>query len=332
MNKTKLVLSIIFPPAAVVDKGCGAVLLVTLLCGFFWLPGVIAAVLMNYRSDTTVSQAVEKSYLSPQTTRPEAEADTAVPASIPYQQDAPGLQKMQLSFAESMRKWLQKYGFHVGLPARDIDRKKDIRAGEKLADKLAMGAAEKIAEAVVDGAGVPVITTGGKISAADLLPLVTPFIQSSDLFGYNFIRGNKLFIVLFADYLSPGEVKDRVDHYLELQKPLRKKAGLRQNFTTTLLFIDILLVFWDNEKCMQMITDLDLRRALGFGRAGFFSSVIDRVGWQYLFLNVPAQKVYIGNKVHVISALSATKYREAAGCFYTEDLIEVLNTKVVRKS
>jgi uncharacterized membrane protein YqaE (UPF0057 family) len=39
----RFVFSVIFPPFAVLDKGCGTILLVSLLTFTFWLPGVLAA-------------------------------------------------------------------------------------------------------------------------------------------------------------------------------------------------------------------------------------------------------------------------------------------------
>lgn len=46
MSLIRVILSIIFPPLAVIDKGCGSVLIVfTLtLCG--WIPGVIGALII----------------------------------------------------------------------------------------------------------------------------------------------------------------------------------------------------------------------------------------------------------------------------------------------
>lgn len=41
-----LLLCIIFPPLAVIDKGCGSVVLVTILSIFGWVPGVIAALII----------------------------------------------------------------------------------------------------------------------------------------------------------------------------------------------------------------------------------------------------------------------------------------------
>ncbi len=38
---------IIFPPLAVIDKGCGAILITLMLTFVGWVPGVIAAILFN---------------------------------------------------------------------------------------------------------------------------------------------------------------------------------------------------------------------------------------------------------------------------------------------
>lgn len=42
----RVVLALIFPPLAVLDKGCGTIFLVTLLMFPLWIPGMIAAVLI----------------------------------------------------------------------------------------------------------------------------------------------------------------------------------------------------------------------------------------------------------------------------------------------
>ncbi|HPG34436.1 MAG: YqaE/Pmp3 family membrane protein [Lentimicrobiaceae bacterium] len=46
MSLLRVLLCIIFPPLAVVDKGCGSVLIVFLLTIAGWIPGVIAALII----------------------------------------------------------------------------------------------------------------------------------------------------------------------------------------------------------------------------------------------------------------------------------------------
>lgn len=47
MTLFKAILAIIFPPLAVLDKGCGTILItfVLTLCG--WIPGIVAAIIFN---------------------------------------------------------------------------------------------------------------------------------------------------------------------------------------------------------------------------------------------------------------------------------------------
>lgn len=47
MSFWRVVLCIIFPPLAIADKGCGYFLLVFLLTLAGWVPGVIAALIIN---------------------------------------------------------------------------------------------------------------------------------------------------------------------------------------------------------------------------------------------------------------------------------------------
>lgn len=46
MSVFRVILSIIFPPLAVIDKGCGSVLIVLILTLCGWIPGVIAALII----------------------------------------------------------------------------------------------------------------------------------------------------------------------------------------------------------------------------------------------------------------------------------------------
>lgn len=47
MGLGRVMLCLIFPPLAVADKGCGPIVLVTVLTSVGWVPGVIAAVIFS---------------------------------------------------------------------------------------------------------------------------------------------------------------------------------------------------------------------------------------------------------------------------------------------
>ena len=47
MGFFRVLLCIIFPPLAVIDKGCGSILIVFILTCLGWIPGVIAALIIN---------------------------------------------------------------------------------------------------------------------------------------------------------------------------------------------------------------------------------------------------------------------------------------------
>jgi uncharacterized membrane protein YqaE (UPF0057 family) len=49
MSLLRAILCIIFPPLAVIDKGCGSIIIVTLLTIAGWVPGVIGAIFINTR-------------------------------------------------------------------------------------------------------------------------------------------------------------------------------------------------------------------------------------------------------------------------------------------
>lgn len=49
MSLGRVILCLLLPPLAVLDKGCGSVLLVLLLTVAGWVPGVLAALLICTR-------------------------------------------------------------------------------------------------------------------------------------------------------------------------------------------------------------------------------------------------------------------------------------------
>lgn len=51
MSCARAILCIIFPPLAVLDRGCGTILIVTVLTLAGWIPGAIAALLINHQEE-----------------------------------------------------------------------------------------------------------------------------------------------------------------------------------------------------------------------------------------------------------------------------------------
>jgi uncharacterized membrane protein YqaE (UPF0057 family) len=49
MSCFQVFLAIVFPPLAVVDRGCGSFLIVSILTCFGWVPGVIGALIILNR-------------------------------------------------------------------------------------------------------------------------------------------------------------------------------------------------------------------------------------------------------------------------------------------
>jgi len=47
MGLFRAIFCIILPPLAVIDKGCGSIILVSVLTIAGWVPGVIAALIIN---------------------------------------------------------------------------------------------------------------------------------------------------------------------------------------------------------------------------------------------------------------------------------------------
>lgn len=48
MGCMRALVCLLLPPLAVIDRGCGTVLIVTALTIAGWVPGVIAALVLNY--------------------------------------------------------------------------------------------------------------------------------------------------------------------------------------------------------------------------------------------------------------------------------------------
>ena len=49
MSLLRVLLAIVFPPLAVLDKGCGSILIVLILTALGWIPGVIAAIVFSLK-------------------------------------------------------------------------------------------------------------------------------------------------------------------------------------------------------------------------------------------------------------------------------------------
>jgi uncharacterized membrane protein YqaE (UPF0057 family) len=69
MSLFRVLLSIIFPPLAVLDKGCGSVLIVLLLTCAGWIPGVIGALVILNKDSQIVNQPNYPTYPTYPTTR-----------------------------------------------------------------------------------------------------------------------------------------------------------------------------------------------------------------------------------------------------------------------
>ncbi len=53
MSCGRAILCIIFPPLAVIDRGCGTFLIVLALTAAAWVPGALAALYLNSQQDHT---------------------------------------------------------------------------------------------------------------------------------------------------------------------------------------------------------------------------------------------------------------------------------------
>jgi uncharacterized membrane protein YqaE (UPF0057 family) len=51
MSLGRAILCILFPPLAVLDRGCGTVVIVLALTLAGWVPGAVAALVLNYMAD-----------------------------------------------------------------------------------------------------------------------------------------------------------------------------------------------------------------------------------------------------------------------------------------
>ncbi|HLA44767.1 MAG TPA: YqaE/Pmp3 family membrane protein [Aggregatilineales bacterium] len=50
MSLPRAIICLLLPPLSVIDRGCGTFLIVLVLTIAGWIPGVIAALLLNYQA------------------------------------------------------------------------------------------------------------------------------------------------------------------------------------------------------------------------------------------------------------------------------------------
>jgi uncharacterized membrane protein YqaE (UPF0057 family) len=62
MSLFRVILSLIFPPLAVLDKGCGSFLIVTILTLCGWIPGVIGALVILNNEKPVVNYPTYPTY------------------------------------------------------------------------------------------------------------------------------------------------------------------------------------------------------------------------------------------------------------------------------
>ena len=63
MSISRVIFCILFPPFAVLDKGCGSIVIVSLLTLFGWAPGVIAAIII-LNSDGSLKKGYANSFVT----------------------------------------------------------------------------------------------------------------------------------------------------------------------------------------------------------------------------------------------------------------------------
>ncbi len=51
MSLIRVLLVLLFPPLAVIDKGCGSILIVFILTCFAWIPGIIGALIILNKNE-----------------------------------------------------------------------------------------------------------------------------------------------------------------------------------------------------------------------------------------------------------------------------------------
>ena len=57
MSLGRVLLSLLLPPLAVYDRGCGSIVIVAILTCFGWVPGVIGALVILNKNDATDTKA-----------------------------------------------------------------------------------------------------------------------------------------------------------------------------------------------------------------------------------------------------------------------------------
>jgi uncharacterized membrane protein YqaE (UPF0057 family) len=105
MSLPRALLAIFLPPLAVLDKGCGAILIVTLLTALGWLPGVLAALILSGdRKPQTV--IIYQQLDGTKSVPPAAESiQTPKPVAVPYKKPM-SLDEM----IDAIRKPIEKVG------------------------------------------------------------------------------------------------------------------------------------------------------------------------------------------------------------------------------
>lgn len=97
MSLIRVLLCILLPPLAVLDKGCGSILLVAILTLLGWIPGAIASLIISMGSSNQTETAAAGMYSVPKLSMKKwSRLIAVVPAAGPYESAATDAQRDRL--------------------------------------------------------------------------------------------------------------------------------------------------------------------------------------------------------------------------------------------
>jgi uncharacterized membrane protein YqaE (UPF0057 family) len=278
MSCGRVLLSIILPPLAVIDKGCGAIFLVTLLTVLGWIPGVVGAlVICSREKPTPLPPGPELDPVQASIPEQQERRVSDFPADpVVAQQESFTLTDRETEFLEGMTLWLQSNQYQVGVYPRNIKMRKQV-----MALKIAAG----ITKAALSASTGTFMWVSGGARADKVVKALTPIASLSDLIGLkiqSLTQEPHMILVIYADSLSPEIILHRLEQFLTLAHAVAK-LGLRVNFQTVGLYIYPLAIYFEEQ---NYVKSLPVLLPQGWQRS-FWKKLNLRVG----FVNVPQRTV-----------------------------------------
>ncbi len=210
---------------------------------------------------------------------------------------------------------MQSKKYQVGVQPKDIDLSKGVELGKKVT--------EVVSQVVINliGGGEILNHISGGAKSDRVVRALAPYVPLSNLIGLRFEinYGHDIMLVIFGDELSPQEVINRFQKFIDLADPVAD-LGYRINFKRVQFWVYPVVVYFDSKAYNQ--------KAATILKEGWKRKIWANLYLRACTVNVPQKSVAYSNAPGLgglIDSVATTFGSDLMRKFNVEDLYTVLN-------